>query len=312
MTIEIARVQKKTKPWGKTDARPWLYDSAAGPIGELVYERPGKGNLPPKLLLKILLTSQALSVQVHPDDAMALSMGMANGKTEAWYVLHAEPGARVALGLIQSMTQEELRASMYDGSIADLVAWQQVAVGDVISVPAGTIHAIGAGLVIAEIQQRSDTTFRLFDYGRNRELHVESALRAAIAQPTAPHNHPQLLSEQRLLLVQNSYFLFERVELSPGSVWMLNAKLETWILNTAGKSFIGDFEISIGEALFLEQERVEIRAGDLGITMLVAYLSDGRPMRELLTQVATGHPHIEKNVAEQSRFPAGTISVNHS
>jgi mannose-6-phosphate isomerase len=312
MTIEIARVQTKIKPWGKTDARPWSYNSGVGPIGELVYERTSEVGPPPKLLLKVLLTSQPLSVQVHPDDAMAQWMGMPNGKTEAWYILQAETGASVALGLNRSMTQGELRASICDGSIADLVAWQQVVAGDTVPVPAGTIHAIGAGLVIAEIQQRSDTTFRLFDYGRNRELHVDSALRAAIAEPTPSQNHPQLLSEHRLLLVQNSYFVFERVELPPGSVWILNAKLETWILAVAGKSSIGGFGTGIGDALFLEQERVEVRAGDLGVTLLVAYLSDGRPMRQLLHQMETGHPFIEKSIAEQSRFPKATVSVTHT
>ena len=144
--------------------------------GEVWYERPGKPATAPSLLLKLLFTSQPLSIQVHPDDVHAQSMGLPNGKTEAWYVLSAAPGAKVALGLKQQVTPQQLRAAVDDGSIADLVVWRAVAADDVISVPAGTIHAIGAGLVIAEVQQRSDATFRLFDYGRQRELHVERAL----------------------------------------------------------------------------------------------------------------------------------------
>ena len=113
-------------------------------------------------------------------------IGEAHGKSEAWYVMSAEPGARVALGLDRRMAPEQLRDAIADGSIADRVVWRNVSRGDVVDVPAGTIHAIGAGLVIAEIQQRSDTTFRLFDYGRSRTLHVEQAVAVADAGPRRP------------------------------------------------------------------------------------------------------------------------------
>ena len=98
--------------------------------------------------------------------------GWHRGKTEAWYILSAAPGAKIALGLKKRLAPRQLREAVDDGSIAGLVAWRTVLPGDVVSVPAGTIHAIGAGLVIAEIQQRSDATFRMFDFGRKRELHV--------------------------------------------------------------------------------------------------------------------------------------------
>ena len=174
MAIELARTQALPRPWGVVDLRPWNKAGNNGvPIGEIWYERPGKPTPTPSLLLKLLFTSQPLSIQVHPDDAHAQSMGLPNGKTEAWYVLSAAPGAKVALGLDQRLTRQQLRQAVDDGSISDLVVWQAVSPDDVIYVPAGTIHAIGAGLVIAEIQQRSDATFRLFDHGRQRELHVE-------------------------------------------------------------------------------------------------------------------------------------------
>ncbi len=135
------------------------------------------------LLLKLLFTSQPLSIQVHPDDAFAHAMRLPKGKTEAWYVLSAAPEAKVALGLSRRLTPQQFRDAVDGGSISDLVAWRPVSANDVIFVPAGTIHAIGAGLVIAEIQQRSDVTFRLFDYGRKRELHIESAIAVADAGP---------------------------------------------------------------------------------------------------------------------------------
>ena len=144
------------------DPRPW---SSAGrddnAIGEIWYERSGSAAVAPALLLKLLFTDQPLSIQVHPDDAYAQSIGLLNGKTEAWYVLSASREAKVALGLKRRLTPQQMRAAADDGSIADLVVWQTVAAGDTVFVPAGTIHAIGAGLVIAEIQQRSDATFRL-------------------------------------------------------------------------------------------------------------------------------------------------------
>ena len=133
----------------------------------------------------MLLTRQPLSIQVHPDDAYAQSIGLPNGKTEAWYVVSAAPGAKVALGLTQQTTPQHFREAVEDGSISELVAWQAVSTGDVVSVPAGTIHAIGADLIIAEIQQRSDTTYRIFDYGRERELHIESAIAVANTGPSA-------------------------------------------------------------------------------------------------------------------------------
>src|SRR5436189_4007775 len=110
-------------------------------------------------------------------------MGMPNGKSEAWYIISAEPGAQIGVGLNRRITPQELRASIRNGSIVDLVQWRPVAKGDVIFIPAGTIHALGGGIVAAEIQQRSDTTFRLFDYGRARELHIDDGVAVAHAWP---------------------------------------------------------------------------------------------------------------------------------
>jgi mannose-6-phosphate isomerase len=173
MTIEHAHAHLLPKIWGVADLRPWSNAADTGAtIGELWYERSDPATASPSLLLKLLLTRQPLSIQVHPDDAYAESIGLPNGKTEAWYILRAAPEAKIALGLRQRISSAQLRLAIEDGSIADLVDWRPAHTGDTTSVAAGTIHAIGAGLVIAEIQQRSDATFRLFDYGRGRELHV--------------------------------------------------------------------------------------------------------------------------------------------
>ena len=184
MAIEHASVQVARKPWGVADLNPWSgIDASGDAVGELWFQRVDKNAPAPTLLLKLLFTSEPLSIQVHPDDAFARSIGLANGKTEAWYILSATPDARVAVGLKRSLTPQQLRAAIRDGSIAGLTRWRSVDKGDVIFVPAGTIHAIGSGIVLAEIQQHSDATFRLFDYGRQRELHEDSAVAVSDAGP---------------------------------------------------------------------------------------------------------------------------------
>ena len=147
MAIELARIHALPRPWGVVDLGPWGPTAHnAEPIGEIWYERPDKPIQTPSLLLKLLFTSEPLSIQVHPDDAYARSMGLQNGKTEAWYVVTAAPGAKVAVGLDRKLTQRQLREAVDDGTIADRVVWRAVYPGDAVSVPAGTIHAIGSGL----------------------------------------------------------------------------------------------------------------------------------------------------------------------
>src|ERR1044072_3759684 len=134
-----------------TDVQPWSnarHDDQR--IGEIWYEGASVGSQNASLLLKLLFTDKPLSVQVHPDDGFAQALGLPRGKSEAWYVLSAAPGAKVALGLNQYVTAHQLREAADNGTITALVGWRAVSAGDVLLVPAGTIHAIGAGLIIAE------------------------------------------------------------------------------------------------------------------------------------------------------------------
>ena len=283
MAIELAQRRMLPKPWGVADLRPWSEPTTAGNnIGEICYERSCRLAAAPALLLKVLLTRLPLSIQVHPDDSIAHAMGLPNGKTEAWYILGAEPGAAVAVGLNEALTPLQLRAAIEDGSIAALVAWRAVAAGDVVFVPAGTIHAIGAGLVIAEIQQRSDTTFRLFDHGRTRELHVEPALAAVRAAPAAAQAPPIQLSEERTLFASNAHFVFERIELAPDSTWVLKAGRETWLLVLDGAASMADFDVVKGSAVFAEEDRVALVAGTDGVIFLAAYPGAGGHIQEFL------------------------------
>ena len=274
MTIEHACMQVVHKPWGSTDLRPWSELQSGGiPIGELWFQRADLTAPPPALLLKLLFTNEALSIQVHPDDAFAQSIGMAHGKTEAWYILSAAPGAQVAIGLKGQLTAPQLRASIEDGSIADLVQWRPVRADDAIFVPAGTIHAIGPGLVIAEIQQRSDATFRLFDYGRKREVHAGNAVAAAHAGPAECQSIQRGLTDARTLLVASSHFVLERIDLLSKSNWELHAGPETWLFVLEGHARIGLMNAFAGEALFLEGEDTSIKVGAGGMKGLLAYLA---------------------------------------
>ena len=261
------------KPWGSTDLRPWSeFQSNGIAIGELWFQRASMTAPPPALLLKVLFTKEALSIQVHPDDAFAQSMGMAHGKTEAWYILSAAPGAKVAIGLKEQLTAPQLRASIEDGSIVNLVQWHLVLKGDAIFVPAGTIHAIGPGLVVAEIQQRSDATYRLFDYGRKRELHVDNAVAAAHAGPAICQSVQRRLTESRTLLVASSHFVLERIDLFSKSSWELRAGHETWLFVLEGHARIGLMNAFAGEAIFMEAERACIKVGADGLKGLLAYV----------------------------------------
>lgn len=286
MTIEQARVLAEPKPWGVGDLRPWSgLKHGSALIGELSYERADAAAPAAALLLKLLFTSAPLSIQVHPDDDYARSIGLPNGKSEAWYILHAAPGAKIAVGLNRSLTRNQLQSAIDDGSIAELVRWQAVELHDTISVPAGTIHAIGAGLVIAEIQQRSDATFRLFDHGRDRNLHTVEGSAAAHLGAAETQTQPNHLSDQRLLLAANSHFVFERLALEPDSRWQLDAARETWLIAINGDAKAGPFDLVQGSAIFAQAELVTIWAGANGVECLVAYTGSDGPVPRLLDRM---------------------------
>ena len=163
------------------------------------------------LLVKFLFTTSRLSVQVHPDDAYARQHYGTLGKTEAWYVLDAQPPGEVAAGFREEITTERLRSSALSGEIEQLLDWRKVEAGDFIFVPAGTVHAIGAGLTICEIQENSDITYRLYDYGRPRELHLDDGVQVS---KLGSHQHatkPKPITSWRDQLLECAYFRIERM-----------------------------------------------------------------------------------------------------
>ena len=150
-------------------------------LGKAVYERYG-GELP--LLVKFIDAADDLSIQVHPNDELARRRHGKNGKTECWYIIDAKPGAYLYAGLKERITPYEYQQRVADGSITQVLARHEVKPGDVFYLPAGRIHAICGGILLAEVQQSSDVTYRIFDYnrpgldGKPRELHTELALEA--------------------------------------------------------------------------------------------------------------------------------------
>jgi mannose-6-phosphate isomerase len=273
MTLEQTFTRNVRKPWGCSDLRPWNEHHIDGDaIGEVWFQRANVKAPDSALLLKILFTTEALSIQVHPDDIFARSIGLAHGKSEAWYILSAAPNAGIALGLKRRVSPAELRASIEAGSIAELVRWRSVKAGDVIFVSPGTIHTIGSGIVVVEIQQRSEATFRLFDFGRQRELHVEYAVAAAKGEQAARQAPLRKLSKERTLLVASARFVLERFELPPGSDWELRATAETWLFVLEGGAWVGALDACVNQAIFLESDSARIRVRSEGLKGLVAYV----------------------------------------
>lgn len=194
------------KVWGR-DHLPAPFTTPPGQrIGEIWFEPPPEL---PQVLVKYLFTSEKLSVQVHPSDAQALP-GEA-GKEECWLVLDAEPDARLAIGFERDVSAGEIESAAKDGTIEQLLAWHPVRAGDIFYLPAGTVHAIGSGLSLVEVQQNSNTTFRLYDYGRPRDLHLERALAVARGEPYADEHRASIASCGQLL-VDGTYFRLDRIE----------------------------------------------------------------------------------------------------
>ncbi len=183
------------------------------PIGEVWFEPPAALD---SLLIKYIFTSENLSVQCHPSDEQTRAMGLgAQGKEECWLVLDAEPGAQLAIGFKHEIDAATMRAAMQDGSIEQLLAWHPVRAGDFFYIPANTVHAIGAGITLVEVQQNSDITYRLYDYGRPRELHIEQGAAVALRQPYPAHHHQQLSPRGAAALVDGPYFRLDRLDGAP-------------------------------------------------------------------------------------------------
>jgi len=284
MTTKVAPFRLKPwfseRPWGRKNLLPWYSDTGTKElVGEAWLTGPqcvvetgsfaGRtlssiaaelgGEFP--LLVKILFPAEKLSVQVHPDDVQARALGETRGKTECWYVLEAEPGAAVALGLKNGADAAVVRAAVADGTMEALLEWVPVSVGDMLFVDAGTVHAIGPGVVLLETQQTSDVTYRLYDYGRPRELHLEKGLQVMKAKTAAGKVAPRVM-DGFTRLIEQRYFVVDRFDFGEVSEASVSFDGPGCVVGLAGSGVVCT---AGGEAVLNPGRAVVVPVGDDGV-----------------------------------------------
>lgn len=267
MTATLLETKRVEKPWGRHHLWPGFEDPAGAgePVGEIWFQTPGDAS--PDLLIKYLFTSEKLSVQVHPDDASARAAGYPRGKDEAWVILAAEPDSTIALGTLEPMSQEALRAASLDGSIEHLLDWKPVKAGDYFYSPARTVHAIGAGITLVEVQQNVDLTYRLYDYGRPRELHLGEGVAVSDAVPFVAQDAPGKVADGRIILAEGPKFVLERW--SAGTLDVDLADATGWLVPLAGSGTVDGVAWQAGQCLTVTGQAT-IAAAD-GSDLLFAY-----------------------------------------
>lgn len=258
MTATLLATKRVEKPWGRHQLFPGFPDPPENgePIGEVWFQSPEPEGA--ELLIKYLFTSEKLSVQDHPSDDEAHARGLPRGKDECWTILTAEPGSTIAVGPKAAMTQEELRSSAQDKTLEDKLDWRPVKAGDFLYCPSGTIHAIGGGITCIEVQQNSDTTYRLYDYGSARELHLKEGVEVADLEPYVPVAPPTVLDDGRRIMVEGPKFVLERWTGGARSV-ALPEGTTGWLVPIRGEGVAGGVAWKAGECVMVTGEE-EVRA----------------------------------------------------
>ena len=259
---ETLRTLHVEKPWGR-ECLPAPFETPSGKvIGEIWFDPPADAH---ELLLKYIFTSDRLSVQVHPNDEQAEASGSGRkGKDECWYVLDAEPGAVLGVGFKEPVSSEQIRCAAEDGSIMDLLQWHTIRPGDFFHIPANTVHAIGAGVSIIEIQQNSDTTYRLYDYGRPRDLHLDDALAVVCGRPHAASLRRHVEDTGSLQLIDGPYFRLWRMDGSAPDD-QLDICGRVFVLPYRGHAMIGSERVDTGQCVLVHDARdISFAPGSLG------------------------------------------------
>jgi mannose-6-phosphate isomerase len=238
------------KPWGRSDIPAAFGDVNGRRIGEVWYEEKGGAALP--LLVKWLFTSEKLSIQVHPDDTQAQKRGLSSGKEECWFVVHAEPDAVLGIGTKLPLNADELRSAALSGQIEALIDWKPVSAGDYYYIPAGTVHAIGAGVTLVEVQQYADVTYRLFDYGRPRELHLDDGVAVSVAAPYADARFGRAVGGTQL--IEGTYFQLWYID-EPEQIASARGTGPWFIIPLKGELTYGGASGQVGECLLIEDIR---------------------------------------------------------
>jgi mannose-6-phosphate isomerase len=268
MPATLLQTHRVEKPWGRHTLFPGFADAPAdgAPVGEVWFQAPG--DTTPDLLIKYLFTSQKLSVQVHPDDDQAHARGLPRGKDECWTVLAAEPDSTIAVGPKAAMTRDALRDHAQDGSIERDLNWVSVKPGDFLYTPSGTIHAIGGGLTVIEVQQNSETTYRLYDYGSDRELHLADGVDVAHLEPYEPVAPPVEIATGRRIMVEGPKFVLERWGGGEHAVAMPGG-VKGWLVPITGSAHIAGVEVGAGACATVEGVETIVATADADL--LFAY-----------------------------------------
>lgn len=268
MAATLLATHRVEKPWGRHTLWPGFADPSpeGDPVGEIWFQTPGDAK--PDLLIKYLFTSEKLSVQVHPNDEQAHAAGLPRGKDECWVILAAEPDSTIALGTKEPVDRETLKAAALDGTIESLLDWKPVKAGDFIYAPSGTIHAIGGGITLVETQQNSETTYRLYDYGSDRELHLEAGIAVADPVPYVARPIPGHVGEDRTILVEGPKFVLERWPGGHRKVTLPDG-VTGWLIPLAGEGVADGVGFQAGECVTLSGE-AQVQA-EVGSDLLFAY-----------------------------------------
>jgi len=273
MPAELLATKRVEKPWGRHDLWPGFPDPAPGAsaIGEVWFQPPEPDKA--DLLIKYLFTSERLSVQDHPSDEEAHKRGLPRGKDECWTILAATPDATIAVGPKAPMTQDELRAAAEDNTLVEKLDWRPVKAGDFLYCPSGTIHAIGGGITCVEVQQNSDTTYRLFDYGSDRELHLDDGVAVAHLTPYQPIVSPGPAGDGRTILVEGPKFVLERRAGGEHRFTLPNG-IDAWLIPLAGAGVVDGVAFQAGECVLVQGEAVV--TAEAGCDWLLAYPGTAR------------------------------------
>lgn len=230
------------RPWGRTTLPGPFVAPPGERIGEIWFEPPAALD---QLLVKYLFTSQALSVQVHPADEQAPEGE--RGKEECWLVIAAEPDAKLGIGFDTVLSGEAIRAAALDGSIEHLLTWHSAKPGDFFYIPAGTVHAIGAGIGLIEVQQNSDITYRLYDYGRPRQLHLDAGVEVALGAPYPASLHQRVAEHGSAVLVDGPHFRLDQLVGAPDAAMMARYAGPLLVIPLDGEAEVGCELVKGGE-----------------------------------------------------------------
>lgn len=243
--MTLLPTREVAKPWGK-DVLPAPFEAPAGQrIGEIWFEPPAEL---PSVLVKYIFTSEKLSVQVHPSDEQARAFGETDsGKEECWLVIDAEPGAALGIGFDAPIEADAMRAAALDGSIEGLMTWYPVQAGDFFYIPAGTVHAIGAGVSLIEIQQTSEITYRLYDYGRPRELHLDRGIAVSRGEPHDAALRKRIADHGTVELARGRYFTAHRIEGQPDATLLAQYDAPSLVIPRSGAVSVDGEVVAVGQ-----------------------------------------------------------------